>query len=265
MQKEKGKEKQMSAAQFVRSLEMPEMKMVHRGRQFQKMPSLAAMTNESPEAFVNKGSLLSFVAGVSTQAQEDALNATLLAQLAADHLFDKEKQTERWYGVYTDTLARIGFPLERFQFNRAELSASSATFDRVILDILAAALTENEVAVLEASLDALKQLPEDDQRVVLWDQSTHSAEQGNFQIGIASDAGGVLTMKMGAFHFSATQEVTRLLFFTWETTSGELYQSMQQVNQSIAIYDQVRAQILEKLGSNAMTFIAELDITPRRV
>lgn len=44
-------------------------------------------------AYVDEGSIVSFVRGISEEHRRDVLNSTLLAQAVADKALDREKQT----------------------------------------------------------------------------------------------------------------------------------------------------------------------------
>ncbi|NJN74880.1 MAG: hypothetical protein HC799_19910 [Limnothrix sp. RL_2_0] len=92
--------------------------------------------------YVNAGSLVSFVAGVSTEHQNDVLNSTLLAQLAANKKFDREKDTEQWYKFYREVLENVGWVIQEFDFQRYAPSGATFEMNKVVLDILAAIATQ---------------------------------------------------------------------------------------------------------------------------
>jgi hypothetical protein len=70
----------MSAVEFVESLDLAEIDKP--GATY--LSHLLNLSTYPRAGFVVSGSLQSFVAGVSAQSQRDALNSTLLAQLAAN-------------------------------------------------------------------------------------------------------------------------------------------------------------------------------------
>jgi hypothetical protein len=75
----------------------------------------AALADPGPQphsAYVAAASVVSFVDGVTGQQKEDLLNSTLLAQLAANHRFDREKDTLNWYGAYRTVLWGVGWRSE---------------------------------------------------------------------------------------------------------------------------------------------------------
>src|SRR3954470_20599494 len=91
---------------FIDSLEVPEVP-----KSIASAPHRAAALRggEAPQSFVNAGSLLSFVSGISPQNQTDVLNSTMLAQIAADKKFDREQSTIEWLKFYRQILEQLGW------------------------------------------------------------------------------------------------------------------------------------------------------------
>jgi hypothetical protein len=237
-------------------LEIADRDMVHAGRAFTSPPELP----ELPTGFVDKGSLVCFVAGVSTQAQSDVLNSTLLAQLVADKKFDREKAVDQWYKEYTTVLGRIGWVVQGFEFERYEASAVKFTMDEVVLEIAAAALTSQGAAVVAATLDALRKLPKSDGRLSLFDMASHSAGRGNFQISVCTEADGAVAMQNMAFTFETSDNVTQVLFFQFSSQNTRFHKAAQAQTLNSALYAQYRESIVAKLGKSVTDFIADLDI-----
>ena len=97
-----------------------------------------AATNGARSGYVNDGSLVSFVAGVDKQFQEDVLNSTLLAQLAANKKFDREQDSRNWYTFYKTVLENVGWTLQGFGFTQFNVSGGSFSCDKAVLEILTA-------------------------------------------------------------------------------------------------------------------------------
>lgn len=216
--------------------------------------------DKTKAGYVNDGSLISFVAGMSAQNKSDVLNSTLLAQLAANKKFDREKKPQDWYGFYKYVLENVGWVLADFKFDK--FSAGGATFsvDEVVLKVLAAIATKNDIAVVMETVEALKSLSDKDRRVVLFDSATHSSSNGNFQIAATAESDDVAVMKLGAFYFTTSQTVTRLLWMKFSNTQARFYQGGQTCNLNSEVYAKVRKQVSDKLGDKAVKFIAELPI-----
>lgn len=230
-------------------------------------PTIAGLTLAAVEpkdgkegGYVDAGSLVSFVAGVSGQHQKDVLNSTLLAQLAANKKFDRENDTENWYKFYRNVLENVGWVIQEFNFQKYAASGATFSINKVVLEILAAIATQNELAVITTTMNALKSLSDKDDRLVLFDSQSYPASSGNFQISAAAESGGVVVMKIGAFYFKATKHVTKFLWFNFSSSSSEIYKGAQTINLNEEAYSKVRQQIVDKLGDKAQQFVADLDI-----
>lgn len=257
---------------FIQALELPSRDQAHAGRLFAAMPmplvaddapttdKVPTADPTNPSGFVDNGSLVSFLAGVDRQSQADVLNSMLLAQLAANKKFDREKDTAQWYAFYHDVLENVGWVVQQFAFARYEVSGTTATVDKAVIDLLAAIGTENAAAVAKSTIDALKALSSDDRRFTLFKQSAHSARTGNFQVANCSNVGDVLKMSLGAFTFSSTRVDTSALFFSWSTSDTEIYRAGQSIVLDREVYATVRNSVVQKLGDHAKTFIDDLDI-----
>jgi hypothetical protein len=75
----------------------------------------AALAETGPQpgsSFVVAASIVSFADGVTGQQKEDLLNSTLLAQLAANRRYDRERDTLNWYDAYRSALRGVGWRSE---------------------------------------------------------------------------------------------------------------------------------------------------------
>jgi hypothetical protein len=239
---------------FVEALELPPTP-----------PELVAVAppvvqEDTKAGYVDGGSLVSFVAGVKLLHKQDTLNSTLLAQLAANAKYDREKQTVEWYGWYRTVLENVGWVLQSFDFTRYQASGMEFTADKVVLEILSAIATGNDLAVVTATMDALNKLGADDPAVRLFETQSHSAQRGSFQISGASESDGVVVLKIGAFYFSTSEDVTRVLWFKFKSAQTQMYKGSQVMNLDDQVYEQVRQAVLDKLGDKAVTFVKNLNI-----
>jgi hypothetical protein len=218
------------------------------------------VTPGKEEAFVDAGSTVSFAANVSGQNRQDVLNSTLLAQLAANKQYNRQKQPERWYEEYATVLGKVGWVIQDFRFVKYKSSGNSLEIDKAVINILAAALAGKKTGVIQETLDALKALPEKDGRLVLFNRMASSRDTGNFQISLATETNGALAMTIGAFHFTSSQSTTQFLFANYSASSTDLFQGAQTVTLNEQIYGTVRGAILAKLGTNAVDAIAAIEI-----
>ena len=216
--------------------------------------------DNEPSAAVNGGVLTSFVAGLSAEDQSDVLNSCLLAQLAASKKFNKENQAVEWYAFYASVLYQVGWTVQDYAFEKYNASGDTFTVDKAVIKLLESIAEGGEVAIAQASLDALKSLSEGDRPLQIWNSSTHSANAGNFQIAPCAKSGNVVVMKNSSFYFKTSESTHGFLWFTYSSSSMELYQAKQTMSLNIDVYKQVRQQVIDKLGNRAKEFIADLEI-----
>lgn len=248
-------------AKTVTDFEIPTEASVHKGRSFAVAPSALAADIKKPSAFVDKGSIVAFTADVSGQNREDVLNSTLLAQLAADHKFDRETAVMDWYDFYSTVLGKVGWVTQGFNWQKYTSKKMSFTMDEAVLDIAAAALAGPEAVVIAAALDALRKLPKKDGRLQLFNHSAASDKEGNFQISVCTETNGAVAMKTMAFYFNSDEQTTDVLFFSYSSANTELNQATVGQALNTQVYAQVRQAVITKLGDNAKNFVLDLDIS----
>jgi len=223
------------------------------------VPSGEIVVAGQDTAYVAAGSVASFVENLSVERQQDVLNSTLLAQLAATKKFNRETNTREWYSFYGDVLENLGWGITGFGFQEYQESATHLRMDKVALDLIASIATSNELVVLTKALGALAS--SDGKPTTIFDASGSTGNSGNFQIATCKeDKSGNVTTSFGAFYFAANSHQGRFLFWTWETKSINFYFSTRSLVLNEQIYSGNRETVIAKLGSNAKTFIADLEI-----
>jgi len=249
-----------SAQKFVSALKLPSSSELRQPSVTIRPELRAEIDPNQPSASVVSGGTVSFVAGISKQHREDVENSALLAQLAANKQFDREKDTENWYQFYRSVLENIGWVVPEFSFDRFQGSGDSFTMDKVIVDLIASVASENEVAIVTSTINALKKLNQGNDALVIYERDTHSAHQGNFQAHSVTESDGVVVMNIGTFRFSTEETVTRILFFNFPTSRTNFFQGGQNMNLDDSIFSQVRQAIKIKLGDAAKNFVKDLEI-----
>jgi len=224
-----------------------------------------AVADGSTQADVDGGSLVAFTAGVSADHTSAALNSTLLAAMNSDTLFNRNDATQvmSWYQNYVKVLQICGWDSQAFGFQNYQASGSSFSINNAIIEIVTAAATGPEVAVVEAALNALKNLGTDDPWYKVWDSHTHSTNGGNFQIVPTSDSNGArntLVMGCSAFAFQTSETTTEFLWTDYSSSSVQLQYGTQTMTLDEDVWDQVSTAVITKLGSNASTQIGNLGI-----
>ena len=208
------------------------------------------------------GSVMTFVGDITGQARNDVLNSVLLAQLAANHAYDRESDTENWYHKYSEVLENTGWTVPQFEFTEYQASGTEFSMDEALLQLIdnLAGAEDAKKEALKEVVAAVKALENEDGNVELFtDRTTHDG-QGNFQVGVASERDGVVNMDIGAIRFDTTQHVTGVLWFTFSTAETKFYDGSEKLVLNDEVYGQVRNAVVDKLGDNAKTYISNIEI-----
>jgi hypothetical protein len=240
--------------EFVQNLELDQPKSRTRD-----LPTTPEITPNNTANYVNDGSLISFVTGLSSEDKSDVLNSVLLAQRAANKKHDRYTEPEAWYKSYREILTTIGWVGGQDTFQQYTADGTTVKVDDVVLQILGTlAIGGAAITAITQALNALQGLSAQDKQFTLWEQSSHSLKTGNFQIAACEKSGDGLVLKMGSFYFSATQTATRFLFFNYSSTAITLFTGGQTTVLNKEVYSQIRQGVMTKLGALASEFIANL-------
>jgi hypothetical protein len=220
------------------------------------LPALLAA--DTDPAYVDAGSVVSFVRGVSPQHKEDVLNSVLLAQLGASAKYNREKHIAKWYAYYQKIFGTVGWVAPAIPFSQDKSLGVEFTADKVILKLIEAIGTGNDVAILAAALEALKNLGKDDPAVKVFETQSHGQRVGNFQIGVAADSDDVIVVKLALAYFDTGENVTRLLWFRFKSSHTKFYSGSITMNLDDKIYARVRQAVIDKLGKDALALIKGL-------
>jgi hypothetical protein len=210
-------------------------------------------------AVVNAGSLTSFVEGVDPSLKTDVMNSTLLAQLAANKARDRYKQPRAWFDYYKNVLENIGWNAPGFAFDKYTSGGSTVNMDKAVLEILGAICTGNEIAVMAATMNALKNLPAGSPQITIWNANASDGAAGNFQIlPCAQTPNGNVVMVMDAMQFNARVSHGQFLWWTWSSTEIDIDRAAFRLELNTDVYSKIRSDVSTKLGDRAKSFIKAL-------
>ena len=218
------------------------------------------LTDDKAQGFVDAGSLVSFVDGLSSGTKADVLNSTLLAQLAANKAADREQDTVGWYKKYREVLETVGWVISNIEFQRYTASGSTFQVKTAVITLLTAIMSENPLLVAKATIAAVESLGEGDERVALFSSSSATPTSGNFQIGAVTESGTTPTMHIGCFYFKSRDVKVNFLWASFRYSDTELYQGGQTITLDEDAYKRVRQLIIDKLGNRAQQYVSALEI-----
>lgn len=221
---------------------------------------IIAIGSSEGTASVDAGSLMSFVNDVKGQQKSDVLNSCLLAQLAANKKYDREKDTENWYKFYSEVLQNVGWVIQEFKFSKMSYSGSSFDPSALMLLAMEGICSAAQYQILEKAIAAIRKLDSDSRTSKIFEASTHSYSDGNFQLGACTQENDQVTMALGGCFFSSTKTHISILFSNFDSDGVEAYSSTQTITLDNDIYQRVRQAVIDKLGDHASTYVIDLDI-----
>jgi hypothetical protein len=204
----------------------------------------------------------SFVDGVTGQQKIDVLNSCLLAQLAANAKFDRESKPVEWTKFYANVLENVGWVVPDFQFRGLRSNQARFTMDAVIIRLFTGLLSQNEMETVQAAIGAIKALEDGDGRLRIFSRNSAEGKAGNFQVtSVGVSGSGVLSMKVGAFGFQTSSNVTHVLWFSFSGNSTAMQVTKSTLVLNEQVHDRLRDAILRKLGNRGLDFIRGLELS----
>ncbi|MGA2080310.1 MAG: hypothetical protein ABSH53_06830 [Holophaga sp.] len=252
---------------FINSLELPPAE--HRLRRAllaAPSPKGPQVTDNQKGAFLNDGALVSALGGIPAQHQQDVLDSFLLAQLVANKKCDRETDPISWYKNYLDVLGNTGWVIGNTQFTDYDAKGSTVIMEKAVLDLLATIVAGGVaggtaiLSLVTQTINSMKSLADSDGRITLWDSATHTSHAGNFQIVAFQETNNVISSTIGCFYFKTTEDVKKILWFTFSSSEMKLKQSGQNIILNQGTYSEIRDSVKQKLSSYRNTYISNLDI-----
>lgn len=254
LQKERTLSERVEALQKVRLAERPSL--------YAEELFMTQAPDYSKRLFVDSGSFVAVSQHVGQQATEDVINSTLFAQLAASHDYDKNTQLTQWYERYTDVMSLQGWDISDFDESSLSSASTDLSVSEVIFDILKAALKDpSEQAMVDAAVAALKKLEKEGPFISLFNHSAIGANRANFQSSfVTHDEHGLVSMNLGYLVVGFRDISSTILFLRVKEGESWIKSHSETIKLDYDVFKQIRGQIIEKLGDNARSQVAGIDI-----
>lgn len=213
------------------------------------------------QAMIVGSDIVSFVKGVTPELREDIVNSSLLAQLAAKKQISDATRIYDWYNVYFDVLMNIGWVVQDRGF--ATYSEASENFEahEAIIQVAISLLGPNAaaLAVVKATLDALKSMSANSPWITLFNRESQSANTARFQVTLAEEGDDEqLLVSLMAFGIEAKAKLTQVLFFKFQTSEASLKHYSGKVTVSPYVLSNVRELIRNKIAGYASDYLKAL-------
>jgi hypothetical protein len=212
------------------------------------------------QSFLADKSLVSFVTNVSAQQREDVLQSTLLAQLAANKMKPMDQDVMGWYTAFAKVLANLGWIVESHETTQFKTNEQGADVDNVIIDVLSSAFGASYISIIRKTLEAIKSLSDDDNRIIAFEKNTQALEKGCFQLGVAVVENEAVTLRLGTFVITSDKRIKKILLVRIRKGETSIDYVSKKATFNLAAYNKIRHAVSAKIENYMTDYVAELTI-----
>jgi len=171
------------------------------------------------QAQVVGSGVFAFEKGVTAQVRDAISDAALLAQLVANKKVSVERDPLGWFKAYAEVLQNVGWTLQESSWVDYTTTGTSGQVHEKILEVATAALapTVASLAIITASVNALKGMNPKSPWLTIFDRESQKARIARFQIGFVNIGAqrDIFVSLLGCL-IEAQSNVTQVLFFKFK-------------------------------------------------
>ncbi len=213
------------------------------------------------QAMVVGSDIISFVQGVTPERRLDIVNSSLLAQLVAAKKVPDATEVFRRYEIYFDVLSNIGWVIQDRSFSNYSDESDNFEAHEAILKVAAGLLgpATTTLAVVQATLDALKSMSTNSPWITLFHRESQSANTARFQLSLVEPGpSDQFLVALMAFGLKAKAKLTQVLFFKFKSGKTKLKHCAGKVTINSAVLGGVRDEIGTKIAKFTSDYVRQL-------
>ena len=211
-------------------------------------------------AAVVAGSVVAFAPGVSEQHRQDVLQSLLLAQLAANAKAERHKDPAGWFAAYRGVLEQAAWVVEASSSAVRYLPpVATFTISTVVDDAFRPKVLAEELAFVAAAVNAFRS-EENRAAQLVFECPSHSGGIGNFQVVLAAEEDGTVSMRLAQISFNAPQHVVRLTSEEF-TKTAQFRVGFLALTMNEEVFARLRPTIAAKLKDRLSGTIAPLQLS----
>lgn len=252
---------QETSIEFVKELN------IEAGEAYSKLRIMKSASEETlpvqageEQSFFSEKSLVSFASAVSVANRNDVLQSTLLAQMAANKKVNNKSKVFDWYQVFMDTLEKTGWIVESAVPQTYNATESEFEVDNVVIDIISSAFGKMYIDIIKKTLSAIKNMGDDDRKIKAFERNTKTIDNAGFQIALANEEGGIVSMQIGTFMLSTSHDLRKVFFFKTEKEKTNLQYISRRATLNSTAYSVIRKAVNDKIADEMLTNISEINI-----
>lgn len=213
-----------------------------------------------PSAAVVAGSIVAFAPGISEQHRQDVLQSLLLAQLAANAKADRQKDPAGWFTAYRGVLEQAAWVVEASAAAaRYQPPFVKFTVGTVVDDAFRPKVIAEQLPFVTAAIAAFRSDQNSGAQLV-FECPSHAGGIGNFQVALAAEEDGMVTIRLAQISFNAPQHVIRLLQEEF-TNAAQFRVGFLALSMNEEVFARLRPAIATKLQDRLDGAVAPLQLS----
>jgi hypothetical protein len=233
-------------------------------------PTRGASEQEPPPAFksvaqaVTVGSRMAeFSAAVPQSVRLSISNGLLLGQLAADKATAGNPDPVAYFGAFDSVMKKIGWQITSSGLTQQTISDQNAELHKAIIPIVSAIFGPGAAAssTIIAVLKGLQSMDQDAPWITVFQQKSTKVKAANFGLSyVDGDGGAGATLKAAYFALQASDNLTQVLFFKFQSSDATMKSGQCQMSLSQQTLATLGDALQQKVGPFIRDNIKNIDI-----
>ena len=233
-------------ASYIQSLDLP------------AAPTRGAADRGPPPAFtaarqaVTVGSQMAEFSSAVPQAVRPVIsNGLLLGQLAADKATAANADPAAYFGAFNSVMKKIGWQVTSNELTQQTISDQNAELHKAIIPIVTAIFGPGAAAgsIIIAVLKGLQSMDQDAPWITVFEQKSTKVKAANFGLSyVDGGAGGGATVKTAYFSLQASDNLTQVLFFKFQSSDATMKSGQCQMSLSPQTIATSQSALEDKVG-----------------
>jgi len=219
------------------------------------------------QALIVDKSLIIFTPPVNVRHRGDILESMLFAQMGANNKVPEDTNSIDWYNAYIDTLSKIGWEVEGGELRNVSTSANHIELHKVIINILTGAFGSCFARITSTVLNTIRSIVNGitsdagaHGTIEAFERNTHTEKSGSFQIAVATEESGCLSIRLGTFLITTTDTIKHILFMKLVKDDTSLQYASSRLTLDQKVYNNTRQFIQNKLRGKATQLVTEIPL-----
>lgn len=213
------------------------------------------------QAQVVGSGVFSFAQGVDASVRDAISDSALLGQLVANKRTAPEDEPLKWFSVYADVLANVGWTLQESGWTDYTADGHAADVNEKIIEVVTAALAPSAGALtmITSTVNALKAMKPDSSWITIFNREAGHARLARFQVGLVENGPNAeVFVSLLACLIEAKTVITQVLFFKYRDSHARFRANTAKVSINRAALSELQHTIREKIQAYQNNYVSSI-------